>query len=134
MLQAYLSGVPAFFAYFVGGLVFVALFSAIYWKITAHDEVKLIRAGNAAAVVGHLGALFGFAIPLSKAIAQSGNLLDFAIWAAIALVVQVTAYWVSRLGMPSLTSRIEAGEMAAGLWVGGIALVFGMLNSASMTY
>ncbi|RYG30765.1 MAG: DUF350 domain-containing protein, partial [Burkholderiales bacterium] len=34
----------------------------------------------------------------------------------------------------SLATRITQGEMSAGLWAGGIALVVGLLNAACMTY
>lgn len=135
MLHAYLGGVPAFLLYFAGGVGFLALFGVIYSRVTEHDELVLLRGGtNQAAAPAFLGALVGFALPLSKSIAQSGNFLDFAIWATLALVVQVLAYYVARALMPDLTKRIENNDMWAGVWVGGAAVVFGMINSASMTY
>ncbi len=133
MLAGYLAGLPAFIAYFAAGLVLLALFAAAYVQITAHREFSLIREGNPAAVPAFLGALVGFAMPLTAAMRFSVNVLDFVIWALIAAAVQIAAYFVGRLLMPSVSERIVKGELAAGVWLGGIALVFGMLNAASMT-
>lgn len=134
LLQASLAGVPAFLLYFAGGLAFLAVFAFVYTRVTTHDEVRLIRSGNTAAVPALLGALGGFALPLSKAIAQSGFFLDFVVWAALAFVVQIAAYYVARAVMPDATTRIESGDISAGVWVGGVALTLGTLNAASMTY
>jgi putative membrane protein len=135
MLHAYLGGLPAFLLYFVGGICFLALFAFVYSRVTQHDEIALLRGGtNQAAAPALIGALIGFALPLSKSIAQSANFLDFVVWSVIAFAVQILAYFAARAVMPDLTKRIEANDMWAGVWVGGAAIVFGMINSASMTY
>jgi putative membrane protein len=133
MLAGYLAGLPAFIVYFVVGLVILGLFAAIYVQITAHREFGLIREGNPAAVPAFLGALIGFALPLTAAMRFSVNVVDFIVWALIAAAVQIVAYFVGRAMMPSVSDRIVKGELAAGVWLGGIALVFGMLNATSMT-
>jgi putative membrane protein len=133
MLAGYLAGLPAFIVYFAAGLVLLGLFAALYVQITAHKEFTLIREGNPAAVPAFLGALIGFAMPLTAAMRFSVNVIDFFIWAIIAAAVQIAGYYVGRLLMPSVSERIVRGELAAGVWLGGIALVFGMLNSTSMT-
>ena len=133
MLAGYLAGLPAFVIYFSAGLVIMALFAVLYVQVTAHQEFALIRDGNVAAVPAFLGAMVGFAMPLTAAMRFSVNVLDFVIWALIAAAVQIAAYFVGRAMMPSVSDRIVKGEIAAGVWLGGIALVFGMLNSTSMT-
>lgn len=133
MLAGYLAGLPAFVIYFSAGLAIMALFAMLYVQITAHREFALIREGNAAAVPAFLGAMVGFAMPLTAAMRFSVNVLDFVIWALIAAAVQIAAYFLGRAMMPSVSDRIVKGEIAAGVWLGGIALVFGMLNSTSMT-
>ena len=55
------------------------------------------------------------------------------IWAVIAAIVQIAAYYVARLLMPDVSHRIVNGEIAGGAWLGGIALVSGTINAASMT-
>lgn len=133
MLQGYLSGLPAFFAYFLTAVALVAIFAAAYIRITPHDELMLIREGNLAAVPAFLGALVGFVLPLTSAMENSVSWLDFVIWTVIAAVVQIAAFFTARLIMPGVSRRIVAGEIAGGVWLGGVALVFGMLNAASMT-
>lgn len=132
--QAYLGGIPAFTTYFLGALAYMAAFGAIYTAVTRHKEVELIRQGNLAAAAALLGALGGFALPLSKSVAQSANLVDFAIWATVALVVQLGAYALACALARDVTRKINEGQVATGLWLGGTALIFGVLNAASMTY
>jgi putative membrane protein len=133
MLAGYLAVLPAFVIYFSAGLAIMAVFAVLYVQITAHSEFALIREGNVAAVPAFLGAMVGFAMPLTAAMRFSVNVLDFVIWAVIAAAVQIAAYFLGRAMMPSVSERIVKGEIAAGVWLGGIALVFGMLNSTSMT-
>jgi putative membrane protein len=133
MLGGYLSGLPAFLAYFATAVVMVALFAVLYVQITAHQEFRLIRQCNLAAVAAFLGAVAGFVLPVIAAMHSSVNLVDFVIWAAIAAVVQIAVYFGARLMMPDVSQRIVAGEVAGGLFLGGMAVIFGMINAASMT-
>ena len=130
----YVAGLPLFLLYFAAGLAILAAFAAAYVMVTPHKELTLIRGGNGAAVTGFLGALLGFSLPLASAAANSVSVVDFVIWALIGAVVQVLAFFVARATMDDLSDRITRGEMAAGAWVGGIALAVGLLNAACMTY
>jgi len=130
----YLTGLPAFLSYFVSGLGCFAAFSLIYTWITPHKETRLIREGNLAAVVAFLGALIGFSLPLASAAAHSVSLVDFIIWAVIGIALQVLAFYIANLTMKDLHSKITEGNVAAGLWGGGIAVAIGILNAACMTY
>ena len=67
MLQGYLSGLPAFLAYFATACALVLAFAVTYIQVTAHREFALIRQGNLAAVPAFLGALIGFVLPLTTA-------------------------------------------------------------------
>lgn len=109
-------------------------FSTIYTRLTPHEEVELIKAGNISAVVAFLGALIGFSLPLASAAAHSVSLPDYVIWAAIGLLVQVLAFYIAKLTMTDLHLKITEGNVAAGLWSGGIAVVIGTLNAACMAY
>ncbi|MFN3506963.1 MAG: DUF350 domain-containing protein [Allorhizobium sp.] len=130
----YLTGLPAFLSYFVSGLGCFAAFALIYTWITPHKETRLIREGNLAAVVAFLGALIGFSLPLASAAAHSVSLADFIIWAVIGIALQVLAFYIANLTMKDLHSKITEGNVAAGLWSGGIAVAIGILNAACMTY
>ncbi|MBZ7927768.1 DUF350 domain-containing protein [Ensifer adhaerens] len=130
----YVAGLPAFLAYFAIGLAAYAIFARVYTLLTPHEEIKLIRSGNLAAVTAFLGALIGFSLPLSSAAANSVSVVDYIIWAIIGTVMQVLAFFIARFTMPSLHEKITQGDMAAGLWGGGIAFSIGILNAACMTY
>jgi len=130
----YVAGLPAFLSYFLIGLVCLAAFSTIYTRLTPHRERELIKAGNIAAVVAFLGALSGFSLPLASAAANSVSIPDYVIWAVIGLLVQIFAFYIAKLTMTDLHLKITEGNVAAGLWSGGIAVVIGTLNAACMAY
>lgn len=130
----YVAALPAFISYFVSGLGCFAAFAVIYTWITPQKETQLIREGNLAAVVAFLGALIGFSFPLASAAAHSVSLVDFVIWAVIGIAVQVLAFYLANFSMKDLHGKITEGNVAAGLWGGGIAVAIGILNAACMTY
>ncbi len=130
----YVQGLPAFLAYFGTGLLILAAFGTLYSALTPHHELALIRAGNSAAVAAYLGAILGFSLPLASAAANSVSIIDFLIWAVIGALVQVIAFFGAGATMKNVSRRISEGELAAGAWVGGLALAVGMLNAACMTY
>jgi putative membrane protein len=78
--------------------------------------------------------MVGFSLPLASAAANSVSIVDFIIWAAIGGIVQLAAFGIAAAAQKGLSARITAGETAAGLWAGGVALITGLLNAACMTY
>lgn len=133
-MNGYVAGLPAFLAYFGCGVVLLVVFALVYSAVTPQREFRLIREGNTAAATAYLGALVGFSLPLASAAANSVSIVDFVIWAVIGAVLQLIAFAVAAMVQKGLSTRIDAGEMAAGVWAGGVALVTGMLNAACMTY
>ena len=133
-LKLSLQGLDEFLAYFGLSIVFVALFLAVYVRITPYREIALIRAGNSAAAASLSGALIGFVLPLAAAVEHSVNPFDMAIWASIALIVQLLVYAVARLILPELNRHIPEGKSASGIFLGAISLAAGILNAASMSY
>ena len=134
ILQQSISGFPAFIIYLGSTLALLAVFLFLYIRITPYREIQLIREGNVAAAISLSGATIGFTIPLAKAIAQSGSLLDMLMWGGIALVVQLLAYAVVRLLIPGITKDIPDGKIAQGTFLGMLSLTTGLLNAACMTY
>ncbi|MCM2438959.1 DUF350 domain-containing protein [Agrobacterium vitis] len=130
----YMAGLPAFLGYFFIGIAAYGVFAAIYTRLTPHKEVELIRAGNLAAVTAFLGALMGFSLPLASAAANSVSIIDYILWAFVGILVQIFAFYIANFTMKDLHEKITAGDIAAGLWGGGIALIIGILNAACMTY
>ena len=133
-LRFSLSGFDEFLLYFGLSLVFVAIFLVIYVWVTPYREIALIREGNAAAAASLSGALLGFVLPLSSAAIHSVHPYDMALWAAIALVVQLLAYFASRLVLPDLARDIPAGKVASGVFLGALSVGVGILNAVSMSY
>jgi len=133
-LKFSLAGLDDFAVYFGLSLGFVALYLAIYVRVTPYREIALIRAGNAAAAASLSGSLIGFVLPLASAVTNSVNPWDMALWAAIALAVQLLAYFAVRLLLPEVGKQIPEGKIAAGVFLGAASLAAGILNAACMTY
>jgi putative membrane protein len=115
-------------------VAFFAAFKFIYQQITPYNERALIRQGNTAAAVALGGALIGYVLPLASALSQTVSLPEFAAWALLAGVIQIVSFIVvSRLLYRALAARIEAGELAAGVYLASISLGVGLLNAACMT-
>jgi putative membrane protein len=129
-----IAGLPDFLLYFALALVLLAVFAAVYVRVTTYRELALIRSGNIAAAISLSGALIGFVLPLASAIAHSVNPVDMVAWGAIALVVQLIVYAaVSRL-VPHFREAIEAGRAAPAMLLAALAISVGILNAACLTY
>ena len=134
MLTQSLAGLPAFLSYFAAAIGLLALFLLIYVFMTPYREITLIRQGNTAAAASLSGAILGFVLPLTSAIAHSVGLADMAIWGLVALIIQLLVYLVARLLLPDLARDVPAGKVATGVFLGALSLAIGMLNAACMTY
>ena len=128
------AGFDDFLVYLGVSLVLLALFIAIYVRITPYREFQLIREGNMAASFSLSGAIVGFVIPLSAAVRYSVNLVDMAIWGLIAMLIQLAAYVVVKLTIPAIGTDIPAGKTAQGFFLGAVSLAVGVLNAACMSY
>lgn len=133
-MLASIAGLPAFLAYLVGALVLIGVFCYVYQWVTPHDELALIRANVPAAGVSFGLSLVGFALPLSSAMHYSANVWDMMVWGVIAMIVQIMVYFIVRLILPDLSTRIENNEFGAALYVGSASLAAGVLNATAMSY
>lgn len=133
-LKLSLQGLDEFLVYFGLCMGFVALFLAIYVHITPYREFALIRQGNCAAAASLSGTLIGFVLPLAAAVEHSVNPYDLAIWATIALAVQLLVYLVTRVVLPDISRDIPDGKVASGVFLGTLSVGAGILNAASMSY
>lgn len=131
-----LTGIGHFALYFGVAIIFLVIFKSVYGLATPHAEWKLIKEEkNTAAALGFGGAIMGFAIALSGAVSNSGDLIDFAIWGLIALVAQVLAFSIVRfVFMPKISQRIEDNEVSAGIVLGATNIAVGFINAACMSY
>ena len=128
------AGFDDFLVYLAVSLVYLGVFVAVYIRLTPYRELALIREGNLAAAFSLSGSLLGFIVPLSATVRYSVSLVDMAIWAALALVVQLCAFVVVKLLIPNLAHDIQAGKSAQGFFLGAFSLGVGLLNAACMSY
>jgi putative membrane protein len=128
------AGFDDFLVYLGVSLAYLALFVAIYIRITPYAEMQLIREGNMAASFSLSGAILGFIVPLASAIQHSVSLIDMAIWGLIAMAVQIVAFVVVKLFIPSITRDIPENKGAQGFFLGSLSLGVGLLNAACMSF
>lgn len=131
-----LAGLDNFALYFGLSIVFLFVFKVVYTLVTPHDEWKLVKEDkNVAAAIGFGGAIIGFAIALGSAASHSVALVDFIIWALVAVIAQSLAFVLLRYTfMPKIAERINNNEIAAGVMLGCMSVAVGLLNAACMTY
>ena len=129
----FLANLADFFLFFVTAVVLTLIFILVYTRVTRHNELALIKEKSTAAALAFSGSLIGFALPLASTMINSVTVVEMALWGSVALIVQVLIYLVIRLPMPRISERIEADEMAAGIWLGSCSIVGGILNAAAMT-
>ncbi|MBX9910697.1 MAG: DUF350 domain-containing protein [Beijerinckiaceae bacterium] len=134
MLVPALTKLPDFALFFSVSLALVGVYLLVYTLATSHNEFGLIRQNNVAAALSLGLSLTGFALPLSSAVVHSTTILDLAIWGLVAIVVQLTVYWLVRLVLPNLSSRIASGELASALFLGAASLAAGVINAAAMSF
>ena len=128
------AGATAFIIAFAAAGAFTLAFKVIYQWVTPYHERTLIRAGNTAAAISLGGALIGYVLPLASALSHTVSLMEFAAWATLAGIIQIVAFViVSRLAFRNLATRIEAGEIAASIYLASISICVGLLNAACMT-
>ena len=129
----YSTAIVAHLIYFGIAIVATILFVAIYVTVTPHREFTLIRQGNTAAAISLGGALIGYTIPLAKAVSQSEGVHDMLLWSGVALVAQLVAYGATRLILPKLSSDVNEGKVASGVFLAAMSVSIGLLNAAAMT-
>lgn len=127
------AGLPYLIAHFAASLGMLLIGTLIYMRITAHDEMKLIREGNAAAALSLAGAVLGLAIPLAFCLAASVGLLDILIWGTVTLLIQILVFRLTDLMVRNLSKRIEAGEIGAATLLVSMKLSVAALNAAAVS-
>ena len=131
-----LAGLDNFALYFGLSIVFLFIFKLVYALVTPHDEWKLVKEEkNVAAAIVFGGAIIGFAIALGSAASNSVAVVDFAIWALVAVIAQSLAFAILRFSfMPKIAERINNNEVSAGVMLASMSIAVGLLNAACMTY
>lgn len=126
-----LDAIGLFLTHFATGVVLTVVFVAAYAAVTPQPELKLIRAGNAAAALGVGGATLGFVIPLALVLSLTANPLEATAWGAVSLVVQLLGLLLTRLLVPTLSKDITEGKIAAAVVQAMAGVGLGLLQAAS---
>lgn len=122
-----------FLMYITVSLFTLGLSLAIYKWITPYNELALIKEGNMAATVAFSGTALGMVLPYASLVIHAVNLIDFAIWAAVALVVQLLVYFLLSKVL-HLKELIPQNHLAAGTLLGVLSVCAGVLNAACLVY
>jgi len=133
-ILASFDGFDDFLLYLAISGVLLAVFVAIYVRITPYREIALIRDNNMAAAFSLSGALIGMVIPLANAVKYSVNPVDMAIWGFIALAIQLIVFVIARIALPNIVVDIPAGKQAPGFFLGAVSIAGGILSAACMSY
>ena len=126
----------AFYNYLIhllSGLVMVALFAAIYLRVTPFCERALIRQGLVAPALSFGGATLGFSLTVASSILHNDSYPMFLFWSASGLTVQVAAYALLARLFPRLPDQLAGNNVAAGASAGVLSLVVGIVNAACMS-
>ncbi len=127
------AGLPVFLVHSATSLLILFVGVAIYIKLTKHDELVLIRAGNSAASLSLGGAIVGLALPLAFSLAASVSLWDLFIWGVVALLLQLIAFRMTDLFLKDISTRIETGDMAAAIFLVSVKLGTAFINAAAIS-
>ncbi len=133
VIQSFLVGFPVLILHSSVTLAMLAMGVFLYVKITPHDEIDLLRAGNSAAAVSLAGAIIGLAIPLAFSMASSVTIWEILIWGPVTLFLQLIAFRLTDLMLKDLPKRITDGEMGAALFLISIKLAVAAINAAAVT-
>lgn len=128
-----LQGLPGFLLYLGVGFGLLVIFVLVYTWVTPLDELRLIRTGNAAACLSLGGAVIGFLLPLAIVMAHHAKIANVVLWGAVALIVQLLAFFIARALFPGLPKSINDGKVSGGAFAGLVALAVGILNAAAQT-
>lgn len=114
-------------------IALVLAFFVVYTRVTPYDEILLIRQGNCAAAVSLGGTLLGFSVTIASALMHTGDYVEFAGWAALAMLVQVLVYVIATRLLRMSKDQIEHNNIGFGILLGSISLSIGLVNAGSIS-
>lgn len=132
-MTQYLVTLDAFLQWFGLSIGLLATFSVIYLWATPQHELQLIKEGNISAAICLSGTVLGYVLPLASVMIHGVNIVDFAIWGVIAMLVQLAVYFVMRLAFRDLTRHIIEDRISVSILVASVSLAVGILNAAAQS-
>lgn len=117
-----------FLAYFSVSTALVGVFTWLYVKVTPYNEFVEIKNGNVHSAISLVGAVIGFTIPLLVASMYGISLVDFIVWACVAMVVQMAVFFVAYRYFDYKLHE----NMAAAVTYAGLCIITGLINGFSL--
>jgi len=133
ILTSALRALPVFVTQFGVTLLILVGGVLVYQALTPHNESKLIKENNPAAAIAFGAAILALALPLAACLARSVSVPDIIVWGAVAVVVQLGTFFVSRFVFRDLVQRIERGEVASAVALGATHLAVAAINAAAIS-
>ncbi|MBI4753870.1 MAG: DUF350 domain-containing protein [Betaproteobacteria bacterium] len=119
--------------FLLAGVAMVALFVALYLRVTPFSEIALIRKGCVAASLSLGGATLGFSLTVASSILHNDRIGMFLLWGVAAMAVQVAAYALLARAIPNMNAALEDNNVAMGALMGSASLVVGVINAACLS-
>lgn len=132
MFDYFLAAAPHTLLYLAVTLALMGGFLAAYTLATPLNEFKLIQEGKLAPAISLIGALLGFAIPLSAVVTHSENILDVTLWGALVLVVQIAVFFVANAVCGRAGTKIADNCLSTAAFTGGLSLAVGILMAGCL--
>lgn len=117
VLQSLISGFPVLLLHFAVTLVLWLLTLSIYYWLTPHNELKLIRDGNIATAISSGGVAMGLALPLAFCLAGSVSVWDIIIWSIPILMMQVATFFGLNKVLGDMPHRLAHNDIAAAVYL-----------------
>ncbi|MFD2263349.1 DUF350 domain-containing protein [Lacibacterium aquatile] len=131
-IEALTSGLPLLLLHLAAASILLVVGAIIHLWLTPFRERELVAEGNSAAATVMATTAVALAMPIAATLATSLSLVDILIWGAVGLIVQLLVFVAASLALPNLKARIEAGENAAAITLGGWQIAAALLNAAAL--
>jgi len=120
------------FLYSSVSIALMVVFVMAYTAITPYWEIALIKQGRRTAALSLGGAMIGFAIPLAVVISHSVSIVDLAIWAVVAGVLQLLIFGICAVILRPISEQMDLNNQAAGTFIGAAAIAGGVINAGCL--
>lgn len=117
VLQSLIAGLPVLLLHFAVTLVLWLVSLSLYYRLTPHNEMKLIREGNIATAISSGGVAMGLALPLAFCLAGSISVWDIIIWSIPILLMQVATFFMLNRIVGDMPHRLENNEIGIAIYL-----------------
>jgi putative membrane protein len=131
-ITALTSGLPLLVLHLGAAALLLIVGAIIHLWLTPFRERELVSQGNSAAATVMATTAVALAMPIAATLATSLSVVDILIWGTVGLIVQLAVFSAASLALGNLKARIERGEVAAAITLGGWQIAAALLNSAAL--